>query len=48
MIAALTASQAKQPQVADTPHDGDADDAASVAAQAAPAAGTGTVVDKTA
>ena len=48
MASALAASQAKAP---DMPNDGDSDDlgaAAAQAVQAAPAPGTGAVVDKTA
>ena len=48
MAAALAASQSTQSQVPDLPHDGDADDVAPATVQAAPAPGTGQVVDKTA
>jgi hypothetical protein len=47
-MAAMLATGQSQSQVADQPHDGDSDDAVAASVKAAPAPGTGQLVDKTA
>jgi hypothetical protein len=47
-MAAMLAASQFQSQIVDQPHDGDSDDVGAAPAKAAPAPGTGQLVDKTA
>ena len=47
-MAAMLAASQSQSQVVDQPHDGDSDDVGAAPTKAAPAPGTGQLVDKTA